>query len=111
MGTVLIALAAVINGALGGYLVWLGRRKRSLILLANGQHVLTDCWTRAGVLLALGLVRITGWLEWDTICAMLMALNILVSGMRLVRSALAGLMDETDLADHRRLTELLDDSR
>jgi cation diffusion facilitator family transporter len=108
LGTLLIAAAAALNGALGAYLVWLGRRKRSLILLANGKHVLTDCWTSAGVLLALGLVRWTGWLAWDPICGILVALNILVSGTRLVHSALAGLMDQTDPVLHRQLTELLD---
>ena len=108
LGTLLIAAATVLNGALGSYLVWLGRRKRSLILLANGKHVLTDCWTSAGVLLALGLVRLTGWLAWDPICGILVAINILVSGTRLVRSALAGLMDQTDPALHEQLTGLLD---
>ncbi len=46
LGTGLTALAMVINGVLGGYLVWLGKQKRSIILEANGKHVLRACFER-----------------------------------------------------------------
>lgn len=108
VGTALTAAAAVINGALGGYLVWLGRRKHSLILLANGKHVLTDCWTSAAVLVGLALVLTTGWLPFDPICGILMACNILWSGMGLLRSAFFGLMDKADPDAHATLTAALD---
>jgi cation diffusion facilitator family transporter len=106
-GTLLTAAAALINGALGGYLVWIGRRKQSLILEANGQHVLTDCWTSGAVLVGLALTQLTQWLPWDPICGILVAINILVSGGRLVRPALAGLMDQADPQAHTQLIELL----
>jgi cation diffusion facilitator family transporter len=107
-GTGLTAAAALINGALGGYLLWIGRRKRSLILEANGKHVLTDCWTSAAVLVGLGLIRVTGWLPFDPICGILMAINILVSGGGLIRSAFGGLMDKADPAVQKQLTDILD---
>jgi cation diffusion facilitator family transporter len=106
-GTLLTAAATLINGALGGYLVWLGQRKQSLILAANGKHVLTDCWTSAAVLVGLGLTIVTKWLPWDPICGILMAINILVSGGGLIRSAAAGLMDRADPEAHRQLVEIL----
>jgi cation diffusion facilitator family transporter len=106
-GTLLTAAATVINGGLGAYLVWLGRRKNSLILQANGKHVLTDCWTSAAVLVGLGLVFFTKWLPWDPICGIIMAINILISGGGLIRSASAGLMDRADPEAHRQLVELL----
>lgn len=107
-GTALTAVAAAINGGLGGYLLWLGRRKNSLILEANGKHVLTDCWTSIAVLVGLGLVLTTKWLPFDPICGILMACNILWSGVGLLRSAFAGLMDKADPQSHKRLVELLD---
>jgi len=107
-GTLLTAAATLINGALGGYLVWLGRRKKSFILEANGKHVLTDCWTSAAVLVGLGLVVFTKWLPWDPICGILMAVNILIAGGGLIRSAMAGLMDQADPEAHRQLVEMLD---
>ncbi len=106
-GTGLTALASAINGALGGYLLWLGRKRRSLILEANGKHVLTDVWTSLGVVLALVLTYFTGWLPWDPICAILLALNILWSGYGLMRQSLGGLMDTADPAVNKRLTALL----
>ena len=107
-GTALTAAASAINGALGGYLVWIGRRKKSLILEANGKHVLTDCWTSIAVLVGLGLVLITKWLPFDPICGILMACNILWSGGGLVRSAFTGLMDTADPETQRKLVDVLD---
>ncbi|MCZ7634916.1 MAG: cation diffusion facilitator family transporter [Verrucomicrobia bacterium] len=107
LGTALTAIAVLINGGLGGYLVWLGRRKNSIILAANGRHVLTDCWTSLAVLVSLGLVHFTHWLPFDPICGILMALNILVSGAGLVRTSFGGLMDRADPDTQQRLNEVL----
>jgi cation diffusion facilitator family transporter len=107
-GAVLTAAAAIINGALGGYLLWLGRRQRSIILEANGKHVLTDCWTSVAVLVGLGLVLVTKWLPFDPICGIIMACNILWSGAGLMKSAFVGLMDHADPAAQAKLTAILD---
>ena len=106
-GSLLTGAATLINGALGGYLIWIGRRKKSLILEANGKHVLTDCWTSAAVLVGLSLTMVTKWLPWDPLCGILMAINILVSGGRLMRSAFSGLMDRADPEAHRQLVDIL----
>ncbi len=107
-GVILTAAAAAINGGLGAYLVWLGRRKSSLILEANGKHVLTDCWTSIAVLVGLGLVLTTGWLPFDPICGIIMACNILWSGAGLMKSAFSGLMDRADPAARTKLISILD---
>ena len=107
-GILLTAAAAAINGALGVYLVRTGRREQSLILISNGKHVLSDCWTSAAVLAGLGLAQITHWQPWDPLCAMAVAVNILVSGTGLVRSAYAGLMDAADPMVQNQLEEILD---
>jgi len=106
-GVVLTAAAAAINGALGTYLLWLGRRKNSIILQANGKHVLTDCWTSLAVLVGLGLVLVTNWLPFDPICGILMACNILLSGTGLIRSSFAGLMDKADPDTQKKVIEIL----
>ena len=107
-GTALTAAAMIINGALGSYLVWLGRRKHSLILEANGKHVLTDCWTSLAVLVGLVLVLSTKWAPFDPICGILMACNILWSGTGLLKSAFTGLMKTADPIAQAKLTEILD---
>lgn len=106
-GTTLTAAAALINGGLGFYLLWIGRRKNSLILEANGKHVLTDCWTSLAVLVGLGLVLITKWLPFDPICGIIMACNILWSGGGLIKSAFSGLMDKADPEAHAKLNQIL----
>lgn len=107
VGSLMTAAAAIINGALGGYLLWIGRQKHSLILEANGRHVLTDCWTSAAVLVGLGLTILTGWKPWDPICGLLMAAHILWSGGGLMRAAFGGLMDQADPRVQTVLTEIL----
>jgi cation diffusion facilitator family transporter len=107
-GAALLAIASVVNGGLGGYLVWLGRKNNSLILEADGKHVLTDCWTSMAVLVGLGLVLTTKWLPFDPICGIIVACNIFRSGAELVRSAFGGLMDTADPVAQAKLTEILD---
>lgn len=108
VGIILTAFAAAVNAALGWYLIRVGKRKKSLILEANGQHVLTDCWTSAGVVVGLLLAHVTGWLFLDPVCAILVALNIIYSGFKLVQRSVVGLMDQADPGVQHRLIELLD---
>lgn len=95
-GLALTALTIVINAALGAYLISTGRRQGSLILESNGKHVLTDVWTSLGALIGLGLVALTGWHNWDSICGLIMAGNIIWTGYGLVRQSVGGLMDTAD---------------
>ncbi len=106
-GTAIIASAALINGVLGWYLLWLGKKKKSLILEANGKHVLTDSWTSLGVLLGLALTQVTGWLPWDPVFAILIAVNILVSGFGLIRKSISGLMDKAEPEVQQKIEKIL----
>jgi cation diffusion facilitator family transporter len=108
LGTGLTVLAMVINGALGSYLIWVGKKRQSIILTANGKHVLTDCWTSVGVIAGLCLALMTGWLPWDPIAAIIVATNIVVSGVGLIRQSVSGLMDVADPQFHPQIVELLD---
>ncbi len=107
-GTGLTGLAVIINGILGWYLLTTGRRKNSIILEANGKHVLTDCWTSIGVLVGLTLTWTTGWLPWDPIFAILTALNILYSGGHLIAQSVGGLMDRAQREVGDKLKKILD---
>ncbi len=100
--------ASVVNLALGLFLVWRGKRGRSLILVANGKHVLTDSWTSFGVVAGLLLTRATGWLPFDPLIAIAVALNIVWSGGALIRQAVAGLMDEGNPALEKAIRTVLE---
>lgn len=95
-GLTLTTLTIAINAALGLHLLRLGKRSGSLILEANGKHVLTDVWTSLGALLGLGLVAFTGWHGWDPLCGLVMAANIIRTGYDLMRQSIGGLMDTAD---------------
>lgn len=108
VGVALTAFAALLNAGLGVYLIRVGRRKKSIILEANGIHVLTDCWTSAGVVAGLLLAMATGWLFLDPVCAIAVAVNIIFSGVRLIRRSIGGLMDAADPEIQAKVSELLD---
>jgi cation diffusion facilitator family transporter len=107
-GTMIIAGASGVNAFLGFYLVWKGKKHNSLILVANGKHVLTDSWTSFGVVGGLILVILTGWLPFDPILAIAVAVNILWSGGKLIRISVGGLMDEVDPGVDKELRDILD---
>ena len=92
-GLLVSAVAALVNLAVAIVLMRAGRRHRSITLSADGRHLLTDVWTSAGVLIGVGLVALTGWDRLDPTVAMLVGVNILVTGFSLVRRSSAGLMD------------------
>ena len=97
-GILIVLGSALVNLALGGYLVRTGRRHRSLTLVADGQHVLADVWTSGGIVIGLGLVRFTGLAWLDPVVALLVALWLMWTGFKLVRHAAGGLLDEEDPA-------------
>ncbi len=99
---------ALLNAGLGWYLIRAGKRNRSLILEADGKHVLTDSLTSGGVVLGLALEFATGWRPWDAICALAVAANILISGARLIWGSATGLLDTADPATGQLLRRKLD---
>ena len=107
-GTLFTLLTAVLNAGLGWYLVRTGKRTQSLILEADGKHVLTDSWTSAGEVAGLVLVMWTGWKPWDAICALAVALNVLWSGGNLIWRSATGLLDTADPRTGTVLREKLD---
>ncbi|MEE2861642.1 MAG: cation diffusion facilitator family transporter [Paracoccus sp. (in: a-proteobacteria)] len=96
-----VGLGMAINlgaGALNAAWCWVllrqGRRLRSPALVADGHHLLSDVVSSAGVLLGVGLAVATGWTILDPLLAMLVGVNILWSGWKVMATSLSGLMDE-----------------
>lgn len=109
-GMAFISIATILNGGLGAYLIRQGKRYHSIVLEADGKHILTDCLTSLGVILALVLTRLSGWIYFDPILAILIALNILWTGVKLMHNAFHGLMDRTDPALDTKIRSLLQES-
>lgn len=106
-GTILIGIAGAINLFLGYYIVQKGKITGSLALIADGKHILTDAFTSIGVVFGLILVLITDLFILDPLIAILVALNIIFTGYKLIRESIAGLMLETDDKLLTEITELL----
>ena len=107
-GVLLVLVAGIVNAGLGYYLLQIGRRTHSLILEADGKHVLTDSWTSFGVVGGLALVLMTHWKPFDPPVAIAVAANILWSGGRLVWRSAIGLLDYSDPNAGRRIRDKLD---
>ncbi len=102
--------AGLVNLALGGFLVRTGRSYNSLTLVADGKHVLSDFWTSVGVVIGLLLVRVTGVVWLDPLVAAIVGVNLAWTGLRLVRHAAGGLLDEEDTELLTRLLAALNAS-
>ena len=96
VGTWIVGFAGVVNLFLGFYLIRKGKETNSLTLIADGKHVLTDSYTSIGVVIGLVLVLITGNYLLDPLIAIVVAINIVVTGYKLIRESIGGLMNETD---------------
>ena len=107
-GTLVILVAGILNAGLGWYLIRTGRRSNSLILEANGKHVLTDSLTSFGVVAGLGLVMLTRWKPFDPLLAIAVAINILWTGGHLVWRSAVGLLDHSDPEVGREIRSKLD---
>ncbi len=108
-GVLLIVAAGVLNAGLGWYLLRMGRRNHSLILEADGKHVLADSWTSFGVVAGLALVILTGWKPFDPLIAYAVAVNILWTGGRLMWRSMKGLLDYSDPRVGRQIRARLDE--
>lgn len=92
-GVIVSATAALVNLVVALLLLRAGRKHNSITLDANAHHLLTDVWTSVGVLVAIGLVGVTGWHWLDPVAALLVAANIVWTGFRIMRRSVGGLMD------------------
>lgn len=93
LGLALSSVAALMNLGVGLALIRGGRRHRSVVLEADGKHLLTDVWTTAGVLVGVMLVALFDLEIIDPIVALLVGVNILWMGYSLLRRSVVGLLD------------------
>ena len=104
VGVAVSMVATAINLGVGLVLIRMGRLHRSRTLEADGRHLMTDVYTSMGVVVAVVTVAVTGWWWLDPTIALVVAVNILVVGARLVSGSVSGLMDEAlPQADHDRI--------
>lgn len=95
-GIILIAFSAVINFAVGHIAIQQGEKNNSMALVASGRHLKSDTYSTVGVIIGLTLIYFTHIIIIDSIVAILFGIIIIVTGYKIVRSSIAGIMDEAD---------------
>ncbi|MEO6838690.1 MAG: cation diffusion facilitator family transporter [Ginsengibacter sp.] len=110
-GILLIAVTAIINYVAGSFCIATGKKNNSLQLIAGGKHLLTDTYSTIGILVGLILIYFTGLSYIDSIVACLVAVIIIYTGYKIVRTSVAGIMDEADEKLLKEIVVLLNDHR
>ncbi|WP_156850694.1 cation diffusion facilitator family transporter [Bartonella refiksaydamii] len=101
-------VASVINYMWGWILMKQGKIHRSPALKADGIHFITDVFTSLAILIGLVAGFVGGWSVLDPILAIIVAVNILLQGWKVIRSAIQGLMDVgVELNETMRIRELI----
>lgn len=108
LGLAVNGAAAAANGLWAWLLISVGKRNRSPSLEADGRHILTDVVTSVGVIAGLVLSVLTGWHVLDPLLALLVALNILWQGWKVINSSIQGLMDRAaPVEEHLRIRDII----
>jgi cation diffusion facilitator family transporter len=110
-GIAIVMATGVINYAVGYICVKQGRKTDSLALTGSGEHLKSDAYSTFGIVLALALIIITGYPLLDNIVAIAMGSFICYTGYKVLRKAVAGIMDEADYDLLKRIILKLNDHR
>ena len=102
IGIVISVIASVINFVVSRVLLRVGRRENSIALEADAHHLMTDVWTSTGVIIGIVAVIFTGWQWLDPVIALIVAANIVWSGVKLVQRSAMGLLDTSLPAEERK---------
>jgi len=110
-GMLLIAITGGINYLMGYALVRRGRKHHSETMMADGRHLKSDAYSTAGLLTGLAVVYITGQHRLDSVVAIIFGIIITVTGFRVLRKSISGIMDEADFELLKHLISILNKSR
>jgi cation diffusion facilitator family transporter len=110
-GIILVAVTALINYVAGTICLQKGRKNNSLPLIASGKHLRTDTWSTAAIVIGLIVLYITGIAWLDSVVAFIFAFAIIFTGYKIIRTSIAGIMDETDVGLLNNLVVLLNSNR
>jgi len=107
-GLAINAAAAGVNMVWAFLLIRTGKAEKSPALVADGHHIMTDVVTSVGVIVGLVGAILTGWRFLDPLLAVIVALNILWQGWRVIGSSVDGLMDRSvGTEDHMRIRDII----
>jgi cation diffusion facilitator family transporter len=110
-GLYLIGFTAVVNYIVGHFCVKKGEQQQSPILIASGTHLKSDTYSTLGLMLGLILILLTGYVWLDSVVALIFALIIIITGYKIIRKSISGIMDESDAEVIDEIVEVLNQER
>ncbi|MDF2385228.1 cation transporter [Nostoc ellipsosporum NOK] len=111
LGIWLVSITAVINFLMGRICIRIGNRNNSLALVASGRHLQSDTISTIGIVAGLILLYFTGHAWIDGVVAIVFGSFIIITGYRIVRRSIAGIMDEVDEQLLNQMVEMLNANR
>lgn len=111
IGIWMTAIAGGINYLLGVYVEREGKKVDSMVLIASGEHLKSDGYSTLGMIIGLGIILLTDWLWMDSLVAIIFGLIIIKAGIDVIKSSMAGIMDEVDYELVEQIVEVLNNNR
>lgn len=110
-GIWITAFAGFVNYFLGIYVEKEGRKNASVVLIASGEHLKSDGYSTFGMILGLGLIYFTNYLWLDSVVAIVFGFVIVKTGISVIKTSMAGIMDEMDYELVKAIVKILNTER
>ncbi len=110
-GLILVGATAIINYIAGAVCIRIGKKNSSLALQASGKHLQVDTYSTIGIIAGLVIMLLTRLYWLDKVIALGMSVLVIYNGYRIIRTSLAGIMDEADIQLLKRFINVLNDHR
>jgi cation diffusion facilitator family transporter len=105
------SITGCINFIIGSYAVKVGKQHKSVTVESAGKHLLSDAYSTFAIIVGLVLLYFTGYRWLDSVVALIFSFIIIVTGYRVMRRSLAGIMDEADEVLIKRVIKVMQENR
>jgi cation diffusion facilitator family transporter len=110
-GAIIIGATGFVNLITGLYLIQTGKNHKSLVLEADGKHLLTDAISSAGLVIGIILIQTTQIFWLDSLISIALGIYIIFNGYKLTRKSVGGLMDESNIELVKDIVNILQANR
>lgn len=110
-GIYLVIISALVNYIMGYIAIKQGKKNKSMALVASGKHMQSDTYATIGIILGLIFIYFFNLAWMDSLIALVFSLIIIISGYKILRKSIAGIMDEADHELLEMLAKILQENR
>ncbi len=113
IGLMIIAAAGLANYLAGRYAVQQGKKHNSMVLESAGSHLLTDAYSTIAVIIGITVLLLTNnhWPWLDSVVALFFAIITIITGYKVLRRSISGMMDEMDMGMLKKVIDVLQKNR